>query len=283
MIYGKTLRIALLGLGATLLASQAHSVAITDTSIQTTGGVFVNPASAYLGQGKAKKAAINGLTGLFAGDPWTKLDNTKKASTTFNGTDFVLTADTRKKSGSWGLDWDNATLAQPMDFILVLKGGKKWGAYLFEAGSDLATAGSLDGLFNMSLLNKAGKIAKLRKATIYGRVAAIDDTGGGEGGSEGGTGGSGGSGGVGGSEGGTGGSGGSGGSGGGAGGSGGAGGIGGSDGGTGGAGGEGSTGSGAATVNDIPTPGSLALLLLGLGLGARQISQKRPAKRVRPA
>jgi len=166
---------ALLAFGLSVLASQSHAVAISDINIQTSEGVFTNPTAAYLGQGKAKKSAINALTGLFAGDPWSPLDKTNKPSKTFNGVDFLLTADTRQKSGDWGLSWGASDLPQSMDFIVVLKGGKKWGAYLFEAGSLFSDSGSIAGLFEMSLLNQRGKTAKLRRATIYGRVAAAQD------------------------------------------------------------------------------------------------------------
>jgi hypothetical protein len=306
MTYRKTLRIAMLGLGVSLLTSQAHAVAITDVNIDTSGGAFVNPSAAYLGQGNAKKIAINELTGLFAGDPWALLDTTKKPSNPFNNTNFVISADRHKKSGEWGVAWGEADLTQTMDFILVLKGGKQWGAYLFESGSDLSDTGSIDGLFQMSMLNKKGKAPRLHRALIFGRVAANDGSstgtggsssgsdgsssggseGGSPGGSEGGSSGGSESGSWGGSEGGSSGgsegdswSGSEGGSSGGSEGGSWSGSEGGSDGGSSGSD-EGTLGSGGAPtdqVTDVPAPGSLALLLLGLGLvGLRQLSRNRP-------
>lgn len=272
----KGLRTAVLYLGAFLLSSQVHAVSITDVSIQTSTGVFQNPSAAYLGQGKAKKAAINGLTGLFAGDPWTPLDKTNKASKTFNGVDFTLTADVRQKSGEWGLAWNDAALLQTMDFILVLKGGKKWGAYLFESGSLFSDAGGINGLFEMTLLNKRGKLAKLRRATIYGRVAALQDipddtptgpgdgpTGPGDGPTGPGDGPTGpGDGPTGPGEGPTGPGDGP---------------TGPGDGPTG--PGDGPTGPDDPDVTEIPAPGSLALTLLGLGLGWRQFKRGNPHRR----
>lgn len=281
MKFRKQLRVALLGLGASVLTSQAYGIAITDVNIQTSEGVFVNPSAAYLGQGKAKKSAINGLTGLFAGDPWTPLDKTNKPSKTFNAVDFVLTADTRKRSGGWELAWGDSELPQTMEFILVLKGGKKWGAYLLEAGNMFSDTGGIDGLFEMSLLNKRGKIAKLRRATIYGRVASIDipddgSTGPGDGSTGPGDGSTGpGDGSTGPGDGSTGPGDGSTGPGDGS--------TGPGDGSTGpGDGstgpGDGATGPGDGTngpdINAIPTPGSLGLLILGLGLALRQFRRK---------
>ncbi len=285
-MFRKPLRTALLCVGASLLAFQAHAISITDVSVQTSEGIFTNPSAAYLGQGKAKKAAINALTGLFAGDPWKPLDKTNKPSKPFDGVNFTLTADTGMKAGEWDLAWTESNLPQTMDFILLVKGGRKWGAYLFEAGSIFSDSGKIDGLFEMSLLNNFGKVAKLRKATIFGRVAAVDaaDSQGGswtyndsvaptiiDGASSGS-----GSGGTAGADGSTGG-----------------------DGGTAGSGGNGSnesgngdtTGAGGAgagsqdggsfggaidaDARDIPAPGSLALVVLGLGLGLRQFSRRR--------
>jgi len=163
-----------LSLGASLLTAQAHALAITDVSVQNSGGGYDNASAAAQGLKKPKTSVINSLDGLFAGDAWTVLDDTRKPSKTFNGVDFTLTADKKKHSGAWGLDWNDPDLAQYMDFVLVLKGGKQWAAYLFEAGSIGTSSMTADGLFEMTLVkNKNGKTARLRRATIFGRMADL--------------------------------------------------------------------------------------------------------------
>ncbi|MEZ5504302.1 MAG: hypothetical protein R3E50_17200 [Halioglobus sp.] len=162
---------AFISLGACLLASQAQAIAITDVNLQLSGGGSANPSAAELAQNKPKKAKINALTGLFAGDPWTLLDKSNKPSKTFQGVDFVLTADTGQRSGDWQVSWGAADLPLNMDFVLVLKSGEKWGAYLFEAGSFSDPSGIAGGDFDISWLNKHGKTPKLQKASIFGRVA----------------------------------------------------------------------------------------------------------------
>lgn len=78
------LQFAVISLGACLLASQALAIAIPDATIwNSTGGIAASIA-ATLGVGKIKNANINGLTGLFAGDAWTLLDNTNKPPKPFN-------------------------------------------------------------------------------------------------------------------------------------------------------------------------------------------------------
>ncbi|MEZ5572925.1 MAG: hypothetical protein R3E64_13010 [Halioglobus sp.] len=163
-----------LSLGLCLLASQAHAIAVSAVTLQNSGGGYDNASASAQGLKKPKKSVINGLDGLFAGDQWTVLDKSNKPSKTFNGVDFVLTADSRQRSGDWGLTWNDSDLAQYMDFVVILKGGKQWAAYLFEAGSIGVDSLSANGIFDMPLVKKKnGKTAKLRRATIMGRLADL--------------------------------------------------------------------------------------------------------------
>jgi len=135
MKFRKNLRTAVISLGASLLASQAHAIAITDATIQNSIGGLDSSSAAVLGLGKIKNANINALTGLFAGDSWSLLDRTNKPSKPFNAVNFLLTANTGQRSGEWGVSWDDTDVPAYMDYVLVLKSGKQWGAYLFESAS----------------------------------------------------------------------------------------------------------------------------------------------------
>gem|GEM_PF-2010559 len=258
MEFQKKLRTTVISLGACLLASQAHAIAISDATIQNPTGGLEPSSAAVLEKGKIKNANINALTGLFAGDAWTLLDRTNKASKPFNDVNFLLAADTGQRSGEWALSWDGFDFPAYMDYVLVLKSGKQWSAYLFDSASLVADSQDVAGTFKISWLNKKGKIAKLRHASIFGRIGEapviLSDgdrgTGGDRGTSrDGGTGRDSGTG---------------------------------EEGGTVGNGstgdGDGSAGGGArvgdAAANAVPIPGTLALLVTGIAVGRRQRRQK---------
>jgi len=174
MAFQKFLRTVVITLGATLLATKAHAGLISDATIRNTSGGLDAANAVLMGKGKVKKANVNLLTGEFAGDAWSLLDRTNKSSTPFNGVNFVLNADTGQRSGEWGLNWVGVDVPEYMDFVLVLKSRKMWAAFLFESAS-LAPQ-ELGGGFNINWLNKKGKVPKLRRAFIFGRtvVAPVD-------------------------------------------------------------------------------------------------------------
>ncbi len=181
MTFRKNLRTIAIGLGASLLVSPAHAIAIAGATIQNSTGGLNSSSAAVLGQGKVKKANINALTGLFAGDEWRLLDRENKPSKPFNNVNFLLTADTGQRSGEWGVSWDGTDIPDYMDYVLVLKSGKKsgkrWGAYLFESASLGPDLQDLGGTFGISWLNKKGKNAKLRHASIFGRIGEAPPAG----------------------------------------------------------------------------------------------------------
>lgn len=158
-------------LGACLLASHVHAAAITDINIQGSGG-FDGPAAVFSGSGKPRKDTINALAGLFEGDAWSLLDKTNKPSAPYNDVVFQLNADTRRRSGIWELNWDTPEFSPNMDFILLLKAGKQWGAYLIPAAGLGPMAQTLAGNFEISWVNKKGRTPKLRYASMYGRDAS---------------------------------------------------------------------------------------------------------------
>jgi hypothetical protein len=173
MITLKQLRTAVIALGVSLLAAQAHAIAVSNATIRNSQGGFDNASATWLGQGHIKDANIDALPGLFEGDHWSLLDRTNKSSKTFNGVNFLLTADTHQRTGDWSLDWIGSGAPAYMDYVLVLKSGKQWGAFLFDSVS--LDVDDLGGNFGISWLNKKGKIGKLRHASIFGRVGVAPD------------------------------------------------------------------------------------------------------------
>lgn len=173
MTIRKGISTAVVTLGAYLLASHAQAVAITDASILGAAGAFQSSSAVQSGKGKPKKEHINGFSGIFAGEPWSLLDKTNKPAEPFNDVLFLLSADVRKRSGTWELSSDKPYIPPLMDFLLLLKSGKHWGAYLFEAGVIDPVDQAIGGNFEISWVNKKGRIPKLRYASIYGRLADV--------------------------------------------------------------------------------------------------------------
>jgi hypothetical protein len=170
MTFRKELCTTLISLGAFLAASQTYAVAVTDVSIFNPAGNFESSSATGQGKGNFKKVDINAL---FAGDPWTLLDTTNKHANALLDVSFLFTADTKKKSGAWELSWNDSTLPLNMDFVILLKGGKQWGAYLFEASSFSFDIGQAHGTFMMPAITKKGRQSKLLQASIFGRLATI--------------------------------------------------------------------------------------------------------------
>jgi hypothetical protein len=170
MTFGKELCTTVISLGVFLFASQTYAFGVTDVSINNLAGTFESSSAVQRGKGNFKKADINGL---FAGDPWALLDTTDKSSNDFLDVSFLFTADAKQKSGAWELNWSGSPLPLYMDFALIMKGGKEWGAYLFESRNVNSGTGAADGKFLMPSVSKKGRIPKLRQASIFGRLAEI--------------------------------------------------------------------------------------------------------------
>jgi hypothetical protein len=171
MTIRKIFRTAVIGMAASLIAAQGHAaISVSDATVQNATAGLTNASATVMGQGKIKNAKVNEFTGLFAGNEWSKLDRTNQSSKTFEGVNFVLAADTGQNSGEWFLDWSGAAVPEYMDYVLVLKSGKQWGAFLFESVNPSLDLQDLGGTFQISWLNQKGKYGKLRHASIFGRV-----------------------------------------------------------------------------------------------------------------
>lgn len=171
MTFRKGLGSTVISLGACLLASQVNAFALTDAGIRNLAGEIESSSAAHQGKGNAKVADINALTGLFAGDAWSFLDETNKSSTAFKDVSFILSADLKQTSGAWTLSSEGSDVSLYMDFALVMKGQGQWGAYLFESINVSSGDGEAGGNFHMPFINEHRKIAKLDHASIYGRLA----------------------------------------------------------------------------------------------------------------
>lgn len=164
-------KVALFGLAVGLAASRAQAIAITDVSFRILPDAYQNASAAQQLSGNDSVAAINALTGVFAGDAWTLLDKTDASSTLFNNVTFTLTSAVGSTSGGWQLSWSGGGLPLNMDFIFVTKAANNWGAYLFESTNFTAAPVTGDGTFAISWLNNGAQTPGLSHASIYGRLS----------------------------------------------------------------------------------------------------------------
>jgi hypothetical protein len=177
-MFKKAVRIATLSATTGLLAVNAHATALSDVSFGAQSGAHVNPTMTALVKGRPSRPEINRMLGLFfVGDPWTMLDKTgsSSSSSAFHDMSFLLTGDVGSRSGNWGLGWNGSGLPLHMDLILVNKAANSWGAYLFESVSFGGGSGEADGTFDISWQNNGGNTPGLGFAAIYGRLSTSTD------------------------------------------------------------------------------------------------------------
>lgn len=124
--------------------------------------------------GNDSPAGLNGLS-LFGQADWSSLAKAEEingwldSAGTFGGYSFELsTANGGSVDGSWTLIVTAGTpLPVSLDFVVVLKGGTGYGAYLFD---DVAvTSSSNGGDWSMQIKNPGGNIADLSHLSLYVR------------------------------------------------------------------------------------------------------------------
>ena len=145
-----------------------------DVVFRVLPGYYQYADAAQLLGGSDSVAAVNALTGSFAGDAWSQLDKTDAAAFECNGVTFEVDAQVGSTSGTWTVSWTETGLPGlplTMDFIFVSKAAGSWGAYLFEAINFSKFSSVGDGLFEIPWSNNGGQTPTLSHASIYGRLA----------------------------------------------------------------------------------------------------------------